>query len=64
MFGNTPNNTLSPSPECFREIPNGRGAQEGEVMVEMPDRVDCLFTTAVDQRDDSYHIEIPQNEVE
>jgi predicted RNA-binding protein with TRAM domain len=33
-------------------------------MVEIPDRLDCLFTTAVDQRDDSYHIEIPQDEVE
>jgi predicted RNA-binding protein with TRAM domain len=33
-------------------------------MVKLPDRLECLFTASVDQRGDSYRIEIPRSELE
>ena len=33
-------------------------------MVEIPDQLECLFTTSIDQQDDSYRIEIPRSELE
>ena len=33
-------------------------------MVEIPDRLECLFSASVDQQDDSYRIEIPRDELE
>jgi predicted RNA-binding protein with TRAM domain len=33
-------------------------------MVEIPDQLECLFTTSIDQHDDSYKIEIPRSELE
>ena len=33
-------------------------------MVEIPDRLKCLFSASVDQQGDSYRIEIPQEELE
>ncbi|HET7325393.1 MAG TPA: TRAM domain-containing protein [Halococcus sp.] len=33
-------------------------------MVEIPDRLECFFSASIDQRGDSYSIEIPRNELE
>jgi predicted RNA-binding protein with TRAM domain len=33
-------------------------------MVEIPDRLECLFSASIDQHGDSYSIEIPQDELE
>jgi predicted RNA-binding protein with TRAM domain len=33
-------------------------------MVEIPDRLECLFSASIDQRGDSYRIEIPRSEFE
>jgi len=33
-------------------------------MVEIPDRLECLFSTSIDQQGDSYRIEVPQSELE
>jgi predicted RNA-binding protein with TRAM domain len=33
-------------------------------MVEIPDQLECLFTTSIDQQGDSYRIEIPRSELE
>ena len=33
-------------------------------MVQLPDRLECLFSTSVEQRGDSYSIEIPRSELE
>jgi predicted RNA-binding protein with TRAM domain len=33
-------------------------------MVEIPDRLECLFSASVEQHGNSYSIEIPQNELE
>jgi len=33
-------------------------------MVEIPDRLECLFSTSIDQQGDSYRIEIPRSEFE
>ncbi len=33
-------------------------------MVEIPDRLECLFSASIDQRGDSYSIEIPREELE
>jgi predicted RNA-binding protein with TRAM domain len=33
-------------------------------MVEIPDRLECLFSTSIDQQSDSYRIEIPRSELE
>jgi predicted RNA-binding protein with TRAM domain len=33
-------------------------------MVEIPDRLECLFSASVEQRGDSYSIEIPRDELE
>ena len=33
-------------------------------MVEIPDRLECLFSASVDQQGDSYRIEIPREELE
>jgi predicted RNA-binding protein with TRAM domain len=33
-------------------------------MVEIPDRLECLFSASVEQRGDSYRIEVPRSEFE
>ena len=33
-------------------------------MVEIPDRLECLFSTSINQQGDSYRIEIPRSELE
>jgi predicted RNA-binding protein with TRAM domain len=33
-------------------------------MVELPDRLDCLFSASVEQHGNSYRIEVPENELE
>jgi predicted RNA-binding protein with TRAM domain len=33
-------------------------------MVEIPDRLECLFSASIEQHEDSYSIEIPQDELE
>ena len=33
-------------------------------MVEIPDQLECLFTTSIDQQGNSYRIEIPRSELE
>ena len=33
-------------------------------MVEIPDRLECLFSTSIDQQSGSYRIEVPQSELE
>jgi predicted RNA-binding protein with TRAM domain len=33
-------------------------------MVEIPDRLECLFSTSIDQQGDSYRIEVPRSELE
>ena len=33
-------------------------------MVEIPDRLECLFSTLIDQQSGSYRIEIPRSELE
>ena len=33
-------------------------------MVEIPDRLECLFTTSIEQHGDSYRIELPRSELE
>jgi predicted RNA-binding protein with TRAM domain len=33
-------------------------------MVEIPDQLECLFSTSIDQQGDSYRIEIPRSELE
>ena len=33
-------------------------------MTEIPDQLECLFTTSIDQQGDSYRIEIPRSELE
>jgi predicted RNA-binding protein with TRAM domain len=33
-------------------------------MVEIPDQLECLFSTSIDQQGDSYKIEIPRSELE
>jgi predicted RNA-binding protein with TRAM domain len=33
-------------------------------MVEIPDQLECLFTTSIDQQGESYRIEIPRSELE
>jgi predicted RNA-binding protein with TRAM domain len=33
-------------------------------MVEIPDRLECLFSVSLDQHGDSYHIEIPRADLE
>ena len=50
--------------ESPRGTPNGNNTQEGEVMVEIPDQLECLFSASVDKQGDSYRIEIPREELE
>ena len=33
-------------------------------MVEIPDQLECLFSTSIDQQGDSYRIEVPRSELE
>jgi predicted RNA-binding protein with TRAM domain len=32
--------------------------------MEIPDQLRCLFSGTIDEQDDSYHIEIPENEIQ
>ena len=33
-------------------------------MIEIPDQLDCLFTSSVTENDGSYRLEVPQNELD
>jgi len=38
--------------------------EEGSLMIETPDQLECLFTTSIEQHGDSYRIELPRSELE